>query len=164
MPLKWKIYYACSWVLLLWSILSLGVILYDFIIFKEYTTNSNGLVLVPLMVVMMAILIFESIFGIRLVYHLKNGSNLSKREKKQSNIINILATVLSVMFCLTVAYRIPVMLNQMYYRQIAANIFSTIAILSAVYLCLMHKKLKTAINQQYFNTIETIGEDIIENP
>jgi hypothetical protein len=158
MPLKWKIYYACSWILLLWSILTTCFITYDF--FNGHAYYNHSVIKLSLSTVMMSILVSQSVFSMILINHLKNGTEFSTVVEKTSHITNVIAIILSILFGAAVIYKIPTMLKQTYYRQVFANVFSTLAIFSLVYLCALQNKLKAAIAKEYYSSIETIGTGI----
>jgi len=157
MPLKWKIYYWCSWILFAWCIVTLVVLMYEL---AEHSSRIINGALPVIMIILIGLLIVQSIFAMRLTLHLKNSTLFSEKENKLSQTINILSTIFAVMLGLAAIYRVPSMLRQTYYLQVLSNIFAVSAVVSANYVGFMHNKVKAAISKQYFAGIETIGSNV----
>jgi hypothetical protein len=168
MPIKFRIYYACSLYLLLWSCTT-GTLLY-FKPLKDDGNHSNAS-LATTMYVLLVILILKSLLSIKSIQHYKTNTRYSKAGRKLVIAAFILTIIVTLFMSTTAIFMLGDIINNgedrdsqghVYINQILFHICFFSAVACSIYLCIFDLILLKAIRKGYYNPMLNFGKDIIE--
>ncbi len=170
MPVKWKIYYACSLYLPLWSCAMMILLLFNPQANKADPDNLNFTIF---FCSMFLILILKSILSFKGVSHYKRNTRHSKTERilfivgfGLNVLIAIVFSIVSVLVSINlIKYKGGVNTDVRYYagQLLYAVSFLTTAI-CCIYFSIFDLILLRAIRKKYYSSMLNFGEDIIDNP
>jgi hypothetical protein len=168
MPVKFKIYYACSLYLLLWGC-AMTTFLY-LTPLKDRLGRPNTAITIT-MCLLFVILIVKSLLSIKAVHHYKSNTRHSKGGRR----LFISTFCLTILVTLIMSATAILMLGNLikngedtdaqghvYISQLLYHVLYFTATACSIYLCILDLILLKAIRKGYYNPMLNFGKDIIE--